>query len=113
MRAFVSIIFLCSLSTAAHALVPDAQTLADTCVAEGEPEALCSCYAGFVADNTNARELSALTVLTDPKHRNSMESALKALTAKGLTPGELFAMAMKADALQDKAKARCEPVAAQ
>ncbi|PHS28405.1 MAG: hypothetical protein COA84_01075 [Robiginitomaculum sp.] len=87
----------------------DAQKLAKSCIAEGETPALCKCYAGFVADNTTDKELSALTILTDPKHRGSLESALKALTAKGLTPGEIFKMAMKADALQGDAKARCEP----
>ncbi len=109
----LALVFIALFSNAAIGSAPlatDARTLADSCIAEGEPAALCECYAGFIADNTNERELSALTVLTDPKHRGSLESALKALTAKGLTAGEIFTMAMKADALQDKAKARCEPV---
>lgn len=109
----LALVFIAMFSNAAIGAAPlatDARTLADTCIAEGESVALCECYAGFVADNTNARELSALTILTDPKHRDSLESALKALTAKGLTPGEIFSMAMKADALQGKAKTQCEPV---
>ncbi|PHS27066.1 MAG: hypothetical protein COA85_05345 [Robiginitomaculum sp.] len=108
----LALVFIAMFSNATVGAVPletDARALADTCIAEGESAALCECYAGFIADNTNDRELSALTVLTDPKHRGSLESALKALTAKGLTAGEIFSMAMKADALQDKAKARCEP----
>jgi hypothetical protein len=107
--ALIFIVLFGTTSASASALVENARQLADTCIAEGEAKGLCECYAGFVADNTTDKELSALTILTDPKHRDSMESALKALTAMGLTPGEIFAMAMKADALQDKAKAQCEP----
>ena len=109
MLALVFIGIFNAATIAPVSLDADAQKLAKSCVAEGEVAALCECYAGFVADNTTDRELSALTVLTDPKHRDSLESALKALTAMGLTPGEIFKMAMKADALQDDAKDRCEP----
>ncbi len=109
MLSLVFALLLSGTPAASPELATDARTLADSCIAEGESQGLCECYAGFVADNTTERELSALTVLTDPAHRNSLESALKALTARGMTPGEIFAMAMKADALQDKAKSRCEP----
>lgn len=93
----------------APALSGNARALADSCIAEGEDGGLCECYAGFVAENTSARELEALTILTDPKYRGSMQDILKALTDKGLKPSEIFALAMRADALQGKAKARCEP----
>ncbi len=109
MLTLVLITMFSGASLSTPVLVTDARTLANTCIAEGEPATMCECYAGFVADNTSAKELSALTVLTDPAHRGSMESALKALTTMGLTPGEIFKMAMKAEALQDKAKAQCEP----
>ncbi len=109
MLSIVFIVMFSGTAISTPVLATDARTLADTCIAEGEPAGMCECYAGFVADNTSSKELSALTVLTDPTHRGSMESALKALTAMGLTPGEIFKMAMKAEALQDKAKAQCEP----
>ena len=103
------VILLAGITSTTPALEGDARSLADGCIADGQDKEQCECYAGFVAENTSARELEALTVLTDPKYRDSMQSALKALTAKGLTPSDLFSMAMRADALQDKAKARCEP----
>ncbi len=109
MLALIFISIFNATTIAPVSLGMDAQKLAKSCVAEGETPALCECYAGFIADNTTDKELSALTILTDPKHRGSLESALKALTAQGLTPGQIFKMAMKADALQGDAKAKCEP----
>ena len=101
------------MATPEPVLHGNARALADSCIAEGEDGVLCECYAGFVAENTSDRELEALTILTDPKYRGSMQDILKALTAKGLKPNEILAMAMRADALQGKAKARCEPDAGQ
>ncbi len=94
--------------TANEVLPQNARALAAACVSEGAQESLCTCYADFVAKNTSARELEALTILTDPAHRGSIESAFKALQKKGLSAGEIFGLAMRADALQDKAKATCE-----
>ena len=106
----LALIFLASgLATTPPSLSGNARLLADSCIAEGQNNALCECYAGFVAENTSARELEALTILTDPKYRGSMEAVLKALTAKGLKPNEIFSMAMRAEALSTKARSRCEP----
>ncbi len=113
MIAALAMLLLADTAAAAPAPAPalhgNARALADSCIAEGEDGGLCECYAGFVAENTSARELEALTILTDPKYRGSMQDILKALTDKGLKPSEIFALAMRADALQGKAKARCEP----
>ncbi len=112
MFAVISLALLTSTSAASAPLNPQARQLANTCIAEGQSTPLCECYAGFIADNTSHKELTALTVLSNPEHRDSLQSALSALKAEGLTTSEIFSIAMRADALKDKAQNQCEPAKA-
>lgn len=109
MLAIISFVLLTTSNATPPPLHPQARELANSCIAEGQAAQLCTCYAGFIADNTSTRELTALSVLSDPKHRGSLQSALKALKAEGLTTSEIFEIAMRADALKDDATAQCEP----
>lgn len=91
------------------ATTPPETRLADACVAEGNDKTECACYAGFIKQHATARELNALATLAEPQNRKSMEKALAALQAAGLTPSEIFNIGLKADKLQDAAEAKCAP----
>lgn len=86
--------------------------LANACTAEGNDAKECACYAGFIKQHATQKELNALATLAEPQNRDSLEKALAALQAAGLTPGEIFNIGLKADQLKDAAEAKCSPKAA-
>lgn len=88
---------------------PPETRLSNACVAEGNDAEECTCYANFIKGHASERELNALATLAEPQNRNSLEKALAALQAAGLTPSEIFNIGLKADQLQSTAEAQCAP----
>jgi hypothetical protein len=82
--------------------------LADACTQEGTPRSECVCYAAFIEDHATEREVKALATLAEPQNRDSLEKAVNALMAAGLTPGEIFSIGLRVEELTNEASKACK-----